>query len=92
MAVNILDGVVDALSIGLTNVLHLYNPDLVVLGGGVTLGLVELDMLHRIEERVKSRAMSELHKEFRLVASHLGDDPGMVGAATLVWQNAQAGG
>jgi len=36
--------------------------------------------------------MSEFHKEFRLVASHLGDDPGMVGAATLVWQNAQAGG
>ena len=92
LAVNILEGVVFALSVGLTNVLHLYNPDLVVLGGGVTLGLVELEMLPRIEERVKARAMSELHRQFRLVASHLGDDPGMVGAATLVWQNAQAGG
>ena len=92
LAVSVLDGVVFALSVGLTNVLHLYNPDLVVLGGGVTLGLVELDMLPRIEEMIKGRAMSEFHKEFRLVASHLGDDPGMVGAATLVWQNAQAGG
>ena len=92
LAVSVLDGVVFALSVGLTNVLHLYNPDLVVLGGGVTLGLVELDMLPRIEEMIKGRAMSEFHKEFRLVASHLGDDPGMVGAATLVWQNAQTGG
>jgi len=92
LAVSVLDGVVFALSVGLTNVLHLYNPDLVVLGGGVTLGLVELDMLPRIEEMIKGRAMSEFHKEFRLVASYLGDDPGMVGAATLVWQNAQAGG
>ena len=86
---NILDGVVFALSVGLANVLHLYNPDLIVLGGGVTLGLVELDLLPRIRERVMARAMSELHKEFRLVASHLGDDPGMVGAATLVWQNVE---
>tara|TARA_Y100000758_G_C15929919_1_gene378343 strand:- start:178 stop:777 length:600 start_codon:yes stop_codon:yes gene_type:complete len=88
LAVSIVDGVVFALSVGLANVLHLYNPDLIVLGGGVTSGLVELDLLPRIQERVKTRAMSDLHKEFRLVASHLGDDPGMVGAATLVWQNA----
>lgn len=88
LAVSIVDGVVFALSVGLANVLHLYNPDLIVLGGGVTLGLVELDLLPRIQERVKARAMSELHKKFRLVASPLGDDPGMVGAATLVWQNA----
>ena len=65
-----------------------YNPDLIVLGGGVTLGLVGLDLLPRIQERVMARALSELHKKFRLVASPLGDDPGMVGAATLVWQNA----
>lgn len=90
LAVNILDGVVSALSVGLTNVLHLYNPDLMVLGGGVTVGLVELDMLPRIEERVKARAMSELHKEFRMGASRLGDDSGIVGASILVWQNAQA--
>ena len=88
LAVSIVDGVVFALSVGLANVLHLYNPDLIVLGGGVTLGLVGLDLLPRIQERVKARAMSELHKKFRLVASPLGDDPGMVGAATLVWQNA----
>ena len=88
LAVSIVDGVVFALSVGLANVLHLYNPDLIVLGGGVTSGLVELDLLPRIQERVKTRAMSDLHKEFRLAASHLGDDPGMVGAATLVWQNA----
>jgi len=85
LATSILEGVVRALSVGLTNVLHLYNPDLVVLGGGVTSGLVDLGLLPRIHTMMLDRAMSQRHKEFRLVASQLGDAVGMVGAATLVW-------
>jgi predicted NBD/HSP70 family sugar kinase len=78
--------------IGLTNLLHLYNPDLIVLGGGVTSGLTELDQLPRINSLMLQRAMSDRHKEFRLVASKLGDSVGMVGAAGLVWATAGAEG
>ena len=82
----ILDGVVFALAVGLTNVLHLYNPDLVVLGGGVTNGLIQLDLLPRIQALMMERAMSKRHRDFRLVPSQLGDAVGLAGAAALVWQ------
>ena len=86
LALSILEDVVDALSVGLTNGLHMFNPDLVVLGGGVTVGLTELNFLPRIHELMLQRAMSEGHKEFRLVASRLGDGAGMAGAAAMVWE------
>lgn len=86
LALSILEDVVQALSIGLTNSLHLYNPDLVVLGGGVTVGLSQLDFLPRIDANMREWAMSERHKDFRLVASSLGDGVGMAGAAAIVWE------
>ena len=86
MAMDVLDGAVQALSVGLTNVLHLYNPDLVVLGGGVTGGLNELGLLPKIKSLMLQRAMSKRHQKFRLVASRLGDGVGMVGAGAMVWR------
>ena len=86
LALSILDDVVQALGIGLTNILHLYNPDLVVLGGGVTVGLNQLNFLPRIDAIMRDRAMSQRHKDFRLVASRLGDGVGMAGAAAIVWE------
>lgn len=86
LAKSIIDGVVVALSVGVTSVLHVYNPDLIVLGGGVTEGLKRLELLPRIQALAAERAMSRLHAEFALVASVLGDSVGMVGAASLVWE------
>jgi glucokinase len=86
LAQNVLDGAVQALSVGLTNLLHLFNPDIIVLGGGVTRGLTQSGLLDRINDGILQRAMSPRHREFRLVPSQLGDAVGMVGAASLVWQ------
>ena len=88
LASEILDEVLDSLSTGLSSLLHLYNPDLLVMGGGVSFGLVKMGLLPRIEEQVKLRAMSDGHRDFRLVSSRLGDTPGMMGAASLVWTGA----
>lgn len=87
LALSILDGAVSALAVGLTNVVHLFNPDMIVLGGGVTDGLVKLDLLPEIDRRIRERAMSELHKEFRLTSARLGDSVGLAGAAALVWDH-----
>lgn len=92
LANEILDDVVLALATGLTNVLHLYNPDLVVLGGGVTEGLTQLGLLARINTLMLEKAMSQRHQDFRLVASKLGDAVGMIGAASLVWSSLEATG
>jgi glucokinase len=90
LALMILDGAVSALVVGLTNVVHLFNPDMIVLGGGVTQGLVKLDLLSRIREEIMGRVMSEPHKDFQLTSARLGDSAGLVGAAELVWD--QLGG
>ena len=85
LALSILEGAVSALAVGLTNVVHLFNPDMIVLGGGVTDGLVKLDLLPEIDRQIRGRAMSELHKEFQLTSARLGDSVGLAGAAALVW-------
>ena len=85
LALSILEGAVSALAVGLTNVVHLFNPDMIVLGGGVTDGLVKLDLLPEIDRQIHDRAMSELHKEFQLTSARLGDSVGLAGAAALVW-------
>ena len=87
LAVEIFEDVVQALSVGLTNTVHLFNPDLLVLGGGVTLGLTDLGLIPRLEQMIQRRAMSDGHREFRFVTSKLGDSAGMAGAAALVWNN-----
>ena len=84
----ILEDVIDSLSTGLTNLLHLFNPDLVVMGGGVTFGLVKMGLLPRLYAQMRQGAMTEGHKNFQLIPSRLGDAPGMLGAASLVWNSA----
>ena len=80
---------IDGLVIGLANVVHLFNPDLLILGGGVSEGLTQLSLLSRIRQGIHGRLMSELHKAFELVPSVLGDNSGLLGAAAAAWHQAR---
>ena len=77
---------VGGLAVGLANVVHLFNPDLIILGGGVSEGLAQLNLLPLIRQGIHDRAMSELHKAFGLVPSTLGDNSGLLGAAAAAWE------
>ena len=85
LAQEIVETAVQTLAVGLVNVLHLYNPDLLVMGGGVSAGLVRQGLLPQLNTLLLERAMSEGHRNFRLVPSRLGDAAGIRGAAALVW-------
>ena len=85
LAVSAMDRCVEGLGIGLANAIHLFNPDLVILGGGVSAGLRDLNLFPRIREAIEGRLMSELHKAFELVPSVLGDNSGILGAAAAAW-------
>ena len=85
IAVAAVDAAVGAIIVGLGNVLNIFNPDVVALGGGVTQGLLSLNRLESIAAGVRSRAVSAAHRDFRLATATLGDSQGMVGAASLVW-------
>ena len=79
----------EGLAVGLANMVHLFNPDLVILGGGVSEGLTQLNLLPTIRQGIHDRLMSELHKAFDLVPSVLGDNSGLLGAAAAAWEEAQ---
>ena len=68
------------LGLGLTNLIHIYSPDLVVLGGGMTAGL-EL-MRPIIADEISRRAMIPF-RDTPFVRASLQDNAGLVGAAAL---------
>ena len=86
LARDILDHVARALGCGLVNVLHIFNPDVIVLGGGVSRDWEQLRP--GVEAYIEAKAMSHIRKRgFKIAVSSLGDDIGLLGAAALVWQS-----
>ncbi len=86
LACRVVEEATEWLALGLTNLLHLFNPDIIVLGGGVTDALRQNRLLEAIQGRMRDQAMSPRHHNFSLVATNLGYTGGMVGAASLAWQ------
>ena len=70
-------------AIGLTSIVNLFEPELVVLGGGVTRSGEQL--LAPVRERVRADAMRPAGHAADIVASALGDQVGVVGAAAIVY-------
>lgn len=85
LAREILEDVAAALGAGLVNVLHIFNPDVIVLGGGVS---TNWDYLKpTVESYIETHAMGHIRRlGFRLEASPLRDEVGLLGAAAMVWR------
>lgn len=84
LALELLEDEARWLGVGFTNLLHLYSPDMIVMGGGISHGF-EL-MQHRITTTIRSRAMPAYHA-VPIVTAKLGHHAGLVGAASMVFQN-----
>ncbi len=70
-----------ALGLGIRGLIHLFDPALVVVGGGVSqIGAPLWEPLHRV---VEADAMAMYPKRVRIVPTQLGDDPGLLGASVL---------
>jgi glucokinase len=80
---------VDALSCGLTSIVNLFEPELVVLGGGVTRSGKQL--LDPVRTSVRAGAMRPIGEEVDVVLSAFGDQVGVVGAAAIVYERAALG-
>lgn len=79
------DETVEALACGLTSIVNLFEPELVVIGGGVSRS-GEL-LLGPVRERVRLQAMTPAGKTVEIVAAALGDRVGVVGAAAIVLEH-----
>ncbi len=66
---------------GIVNLLHLFSPEMIVMGGGVCRNLPM--MAEAIGAHVQSRALPP-YRHVPIVAAALGDMSGVVGAASLV--------
>lgn len=70
------------LGIGVSNLVNLFNPEAVVLGGGVARA-GEL-LFEPVRREVEHRVMPKLREGLRIVPASLGDDVGLLGAVALV--------
>ena len=81
----------DALACGLTSIVNLFEPQLVVLGGGVVSGTGE-QLLGSVRERVRREAMGAAGEAARIVESALGARVGVVGAAAIARERLASAG
>lgn len=73
------------LGIGIANLINIFNPEMVVLGGGVK-DAWDL-FINATREEIMRRAFQVPAERTRIVPSMLGDDAGMVGAAAVALQS-----
>jgi len=71
----------ELLGIGIANLLHLFSPEAVVIGGGVS---AAFDLLHPgIQRQIRLRALPPF-RDVPMIAARLGQNSGLIGAASLV--------
>jgi glucokinase len=81
LAREIVDEVSEALIAGCTSIVNAFNPCRLILGGGIIDGLPAL--VDTIGKGVQQRALAAATERLRVIPSALGDDAGVIGAATL---------
>ena len=67
------------LGIAIVNIMHILNPEMIVLAGGM-IGSGEL-LMNPIRQVTTQRAFEASYKDTKIVFSQLGNDAGIIGAA-----------
>jgi glucokinase len=80
------DETVEALACGLTSIVNLFEPELVVIGGGVSRSGDQL--LAPVRKLVHTSTMKPAGEAVEIVLSAFGDHVGVVGAAAIVYDRA----
>lgn len=89
LAREILDQAVKYLGIGFGNLINVLDPDLVVVGGGVS-NLDDL-LFPRLAEYVERHTQRRVKEPVQIVRAQLGQDSGLLGAAAVAWQELTQG-
>ncbi|GGG64887.1 ROK family protein [Paenibacillus radicis (ex Gao et al. 2016)] len=81
LAAEVIDRMIRYTAIGLANVVHTFNPDRIVIGGGVSKAG---DLLFpKLREETARFVMAPYRNTFEIVPAGLNDDVGLIGAASL---------
>jgi glucokinase len=76
------------LGIGIANLINIFNPEMIVIGGGVKDAWPLF--IDAVRKEIRKRAFEYPAARTQIVPSVLGDDAGMVGAAALAFQKLHA--
>ena len=88
LAQSLMQEVGRSLASGIITLMHIFDPQLIVIGGGLG---QNLDMfMATIEPEVNRRAMAHFQGAVPVAKSQLGDDVSLLGAAALVFKEDQA--
>lgn len=86
VAVAVRKHALQAIGIGLGSLLNIFDPEALVVGGGVTSGLA--DKWDEVVAEVKSFSLAHFQQDPRLHITTLGDDVSLLGAAGLAFRHA----
>lgn len=85
LAISILEETASYLAAGMVNLIHLFNPEVIILGGEIAF---ENELLiEKVREYVSEYAHGILTEELELRPNSLGEDVEVVGAAAILLQN-----
>ena len=86
VAIALIDETIEILGLGLSNMVNLFNPKLIVLGGWVGLRLADYGF-SQIYEATRQNSLDRPGGQFELVPAKLGHDAVALGAALLAVEN-----
>ena len=81
MVQNVLDTYLESLSDGLANVINMYDPEILVLGGG--LSEFEEDFLYKLKAKIVAKIYNKKTYDFNIKIAELKNDAGIIGASML---------
>jgi glucokinase-like ROK family protein len=74
-----------AIGIGISNIINIFNPELVVLGG--TMSVASDYLLPAIKNQVEKHALNETRRQVEIVISAFGSEAVVIGAVALVLED-----
>ena len=80
---DIVDRVARYIGAGMVSAIHIFDPELIIVGGGIS---VSFDQLRSgVEEYIGANAMGHFSSNLKIEVSNLHDDGGLLGAACLLF-------
>jgi predicted NBD/HSP70 family sugar kinase len=86
-ALEVLDGWIYNLAVGMASLTHALNPDVLLLGGGVSEQGEFL--LGRVRAELQKLVIPSFYKNLRVSAAKLGNDAALLGAASAVFEKTE---
>ena len=80
----VVDNWVDDISLGIISLVHIFNPEQVIIGGGVS---GRKEFIESLSKKVNEKVMPRFSEGLEIVPAKLGNDAGLVGAIYYLIEN-----